>query len=297
LFGYITVQKPELKIKEYDLYQSAYCGLCKELGRRFGPLSRMFLSYDFVFLALLIETANDDAFSICPGRCMLNPMKRKPILKDSSGIAYSAVMSVLFLHYKILDNIRDNPFFRRWKWYFLYMLTYPAFRRAKREYPRQNSQIGEYMENVRKLENNHCAVLDEPAVLFGEILQKIGTEPIGDPAAKRIAGEILKNMGRWIYILDAFEDLAEDEQNKAYNPLFYRFEKSDGEKIYAFRNRIEGEVGFTLTQSLAAAGSAFALLENRNFNPVLHNIIYFGLRAKQQSIISGKGDRTENGSV
>jgi hypothetical protein len=250
-----------------------------------------------VFLALLLETANDDTFSIEPGRCLLNPIKRKLICKDSSGIGYSAAMSVLFLHYKILDNIRDNTFFRSWKWRFLNLLTYPAFCKAKREYPRQNAHIYTYIQNLRRLEDEKCTILDAPASLFGEILQAIGTEPVTDTANKRIVGEILKNIGRWIYILDAYEDMKEDEQNRAYNPLFYRFEKSDKEGVNAFRLRIKPDVDFTLTQSLASSANAFALLEYRNFNPVLHNIIYLGLRAKQQTIISGKGDQTENGFV
>jgi hypothetical protein len=57
LFGYITAYKPELKIREWELYQAVYCGLCRSWGET-TALFRMFLSYDFVFLALLIESAN-----------------------------------------------------------------------------------------------------------------------------------------------------------------------------------------------------------------------------------------------
>ena len=39
MFGYVVVNKPEMKFKEFDLYHSYYCGLCKTLKNRFGFLS------------------------------------------------------------------------------------------------------------------------------------------------------------------------------------------------------------------------------------------------------------------
>lgn len=297
MFGYITAYKPELKIREWELYQAVYCGLCKELGRNYGPFSRMFLSYDFVFLALLIESANGEDPAISPGRCMLNPVKIKPICKGSAALSYCAALSLLFLRYKILDNIRDKPFWHGLKWRFLKLLTWPSCRRAKKRLPGVALRIDAYIGDLHRLEEENCPILDEIALLFGEVLQDVGQREIADPAAKRIAGEMLKTLGRWIYILDAFEDLAEDEKNKAYNPLFTRFEKAKGEETDAFRNRIRGEVEFTLTQSLAASASAFALLEENHFNPILHNILYLGLRARQQTILSGKGERRNYGSV
>ncbi|NCA80765.1 MAG: hypothetical protein EOM76_11395 [Sphingobacteriia bacterium] len=224
-------------------------------------------------------------------------MKKKLICQNSDGISYSAAMSILFLHYKILDNICDNQFFKRLKWYFLKLITYPAYQKAKKLYPDQEAQINQYIHSLHKLEESKCSILDEPAGLFADILQTIGGSPIQDANDKRIVKEILRNIGRWIYIIDAFEDMEEDEKNGAYNPLFYRFEKSPKENIDIFRQRIKGDIDFTLTQSLAICTNDFSLLENRNFNPILHNIIYLGLRAKQQTIIARKGDRTENGSL
>ena len=31
MFGYIVMNQPEMKFKDYDLYRSFYCGLCREL--------------------------------------------------------------------------------------------------------------------------------------------------------------------------------------------------------------------------------------------------------------------------
>ena len=53
MFGYVTVNRPELKVKDLELYRSYYCGLCAELYRRHGRFGQILLSYDCTFLLLL----------------------------------------------------------------------------------------------------------------------------------------------------------------------------------------------------------------------------------------------------
>lgn len=52
MFGYILPDKPELKIKEYELYRAYYCGVCRAIKRRHGNIPRLTLTYDITFLAL-----------------------------------------------------------------------------------------------------------------------------------------------------------------------------------------------------------------------------------------------------
>lgn len=47
--GYIKAFKPELKIKDYELYRGVYCSECRVLGRLYTPIARMLLSYDSLF--------------------------------------------------------------------------------------------------------------------------------------------------------------------------------------------------------------------------------------------------------
>ena len=53
MFGYVKPRACELLVKEYELYKSAYCGLCIEGGREVSRLTRFLLNDDFVFLCLL----------------------------------------------------------------------------------------------------------------------------------------------------------------------------------------------------------------------------------------------------
>lgn len=52
MFGYVTANKPELKMREFGRYKAFYCGLCRRLGKTNGAVSRLTLSYDMTFLIL-----------------------------------------------------------------------------------------------------------------------------------------------------------------------------------------------------------------------------------------------------
>ncbi|NLT39458.1 MAG: hypothetical protein GXX89_03220, partial [Clostridiales bacterium] len=54
MFGYVRPLKGELKVREYEMYQAAYCGLCAAMKRRYGGISTLLLNYDLTFLAVLL---------------------------------------------------------------------------------------------------------------------------------------------------------------------------------------------------------------------------------------------------
>ena len=54
MFGYIAINKAEMKFKDYDMYHSYYCGLCKCLKECYGIRGQMTLSFDMTFLIVLL---------------------------------------------------------------------------------------------------------------------------------------------------------------------------------------------------------------------------------------------------
>ena len=56
MFGYITICKPELKIKDFERYKAFYCGLCQELKEKYGMGGQMTLTYDMTFLVVLLSS-------------------------------------------------------------------------------------------------------------------------------------------------------------------------------------------------------------------------------------------------
>ena len=54
MFGYITINAPELKIRDYQAYHSFYCGMCRSLKTKYGRFGQLALNYDLTFLAMLL---------------------------------------------------------------------------------------------------------------------------------------------------------------------------------------------------------------------------------------------------
>ncbi len=54
MFGYIVMNKPEIKMKDFDMYRTFYCGLCRELREKYGISGQITLSYDMTFVILLL---------------------------------------------------------------------------------------------------------------------------------------------------------------------------------------------------------------------------------------------------
>ena len=89
MFGYVRPVREELKCKDFDLYRATYCGLCRELRRKYGLLAPMFLNFDFTFLALLLWPA-EQRFVPCRGRCHANPLARKEMCPADPALEAAA---------------------------------------------------------------------------------------------------------------------------------------------------------------------------------------------------------------
>ena len=56
MFGYIIVNKPEMKFREFDVYHGYYCGLCRKLKEHYGKFGQITLSYDMVFVLMTLTS-------------------------------------------------------------------------------------------------------------------------------------------------------------------------------------------------------------------------------------------------
>lgn len=110
MFGYVRPFKPELKINEFDTYKGMYCGLCKQLGRDYGLLARMTLSYDFAFLAMLSMGTHGERVQFKRETCIAHPFTKRPCMCANDDLSYVAACAMMMLYYKWKDNIADSGF-------------------------------------------------------------------------------------------------------------------------------------------------------------------------------------------
>jgi len=270
LFGYIRIEKPELKVKEYEMYKAVYCSLCKKLGRSYGFLSRLTLSYDFTFLALLNMSLKDGCVNIERKRCAFNPLKKCNYCKETDVLDMPAAAAMIMLYYKLVDNIADEKGFKKLGYLIIKPFFGSARKKAAKQYPMVEQIIADYIDAQNKLEKENCTIMDAAANPTAVALGKIFTLCSNDDMQKRVLERLGYCMGRYIYLLDAACDLERDIKNNSYNVL-----KSDynGDKANYLKDRVEPQLYFCINE----ACKAFELLDIKKFKTILGNIIYLGL--------------------
>lgn len=266
MFGYIRTHRPELKVREDEIYKGIYCSLCRELGRRYGVLSRMFLSYDATFLALAVLALSDDKISFEQKRCPFNPAKKCHFCTQQlDAIAFAADVSVLLLYHKIRDDIRDSTLFKALLFRIMLIFVVRPFKKAQKFRPEAATQIALYMERQNAVEEKQSPSVDEAAEPTALLLQSLYATGETDDDQRRVRERIGYCIGRWIYLIDAFDDIEKDRKSGNYNPFLL-----SGQDNY---EKIKGD----LLMTAGEAANAFELLNVRKFAPILSNVIYDGL--------------------
>lgn len=268
MFGYVRAYKPEMRVKEYEMYKAVYCSLCKELGKAYGPFARLTLSYDFAFLAILNMSLNSECCPTDRKMCTCNPLKKCTYLSDRRDIKMPAAAAMIMLYYKLLDNIEDEKGIKRLGYRLIKVIYSSAHKKAAKEYPRIEQIFSEYIEGQKKLERENCQSADAAADPTAKALAAVFELCSDDETEKRILSRMGYCMGRYIYLLDAACDLEEDMKSGSYNPLKAYAEDKDYRK------------NMIVPQLYICAGEtarALELLDIKKFKNILDNIIYLGL--------------------
>lgn len=266
MFGYIRAAKPELKVKDFETYKAVYCSLCRQLGKSYGFLSRLTLSYDFTFLALLNMALKNEYPEFERKRCAFNPLKKCNYCKNSTSLEFPAAAAMIMLYYKLKDNVADEKVFKKLGYYCLLPIFKGAHKKAKAKYPHIEKIVAEYINEQNKLERENCNILDKAADPTAKALSKILMLCSEDKNQKRVLERIGYCIGRYIYLLDAACDIEKDIKTNSYNVLKYQAQEDIKEKITS-------QIYFCINE----AGKAFELLEIKKFKNILGNIIYLGL--------------------
>ncbi len=268
MFGYVRISKGELKVKDYEMYKAVYCTLCKTLGKHYGFLSRLTLSYDFTFLSLLNMSVNDECIPIERKRCAFNPLKKCNYCKKSAGTEMPAGVAMIMLYYKLLDNIQDEKGFKGLGYRLIKPLFSSAFKKASRVYPQIAEIVKDYIIEQSRLEGEECSEIDEICHPTANALAEIFALCSEKESDKRILSRLGYCMGRYIYLLDACVDFTEDLEHNKYNVL--KFSCKTKEQAI---ERVKPQLYFSINES----AKAFELLDLKRNKDILGNIIYLGL--------------------
>lgn len=271
MFGYVTVYKPELKIKEYEAYKGVYCTLCKEMGKEYGLLSRFLLSYDGAFYVMYKMGLSGDNISVKKSQCTFNPCKKcMKISSESDAYKLASTITVVLAYFKLVDNLHDSSFFKK----FLLYLIYPYFalikNRAKKKYPEIFKTVEEGMQKQFQIEKEDNVSPDKAAHPTAQILSNLFS--YGECGKnKEKAEQFGYQLGRVVYFLDAFDDYKDDIKDNSFNP---------------FKNTkdIVAEASVAVNLSAGALSNSFEEHNFSSFSSVIENIIYDGINSQLDRI-------------
>ncbi len=276
MFGYVRPNRDELKVRELRDYEALYCGLCHALGRRHGFFARFFLNYDFTFLAMLLDGSK--------------PTAERKHCRPASGVGKRAASAPeAWMRRRTPEpssaigscgtRWRTVPFWKGTAARVLSFLLRPGYRRAAQARPEFDRAVRSCLEELQALEQEGSPSLDRTADTFARILAAAAL-PAESSARTRALEQLLYHVGRWIYLVDAWDDLEEDGRTGSYNPIAARFP----EQVEANRDYLRT----TLLHSLNLARSACALLELGHWQGAVENILYLGLPMVEELVFTGR---------
>lgn len=280
MFGYIRPLKGELKVSQFERYKAIYCGLCRSLGKNFGFAARFTVSYDLTFLAALLMAEDESAVikGRCPGCCG----KKKAMFDDCSALEEAAVKSVILSWFSLKDKRMDGGFAAKIGWGAVSLLLRRAVRKAKREDEAFFLAAEEKTKKLAELEKEICSSIDQTADTFASLLESMVPAQLPDEK-RRPLQMLMYSIGRAIYITDAVDDYKEDIKSGAFNAVAARYGIADD----TIPEEVIQQLDILMENCIDRCSSAAVLLDLGKNEPIVSNIIYFGIPAVWQSVKAG----------
>lgn len=280
MFGYVRPPLEDLPPEETERFRQAYCGLCHTLARRHGLAARFILNYDFTFLAILLSQR--ETAPVACARCPASPLRRRPYLEADAAMELAADESVILAYWQLRDGVADHGFWKGLVYRLLSRLLCRAYRRAAAARPEFDRNTRLQLDKLARLEMEQTPALDPAADAFA-VLLGAAAEEVDDPIRRRVLGQLLYHLGRWVYLIDAADDLQKDAASGNYNPVALRYGLTDGvwteESRHAFAN--------TLDHSIHMMTTAFELADFGCWRRLLEAIFYQGLFRVGRAVLDG----------
>ena len=271
MFGYVVMNKPEIKFKDFDMYRSFYCGLCRELKERYGLSGQITLTYDMTFVILLLSGLYEPPTKKGSTRCIVHPVRRQPVRKNAIT-EYAADMNIFLTYYKCKDDWNDErsiPGFAFGK------LLEGKEKKSEKLWGKKVQTIVSCLDELSALEKENATDIDRVSGCFGRIMAEIFAyrEDVWEPTLRRMGFYF----GKFIYLLDAYDDVEEDVKKGNYNPF------SKDYIIKGFDDRVKS----MLMMMMAETCREFEKLPIIKYTDILRNILYSGVWCRFENV-SGK---------
>lgn len=288
MFGYVTPLKSELKFKEFEYFRSYYCGLCNEIKREYGNIPRFCLNYDLTFIGFLLDGLYGTPLNFDSIKCLRHPGKNIIITKKTNALNYCANLSILLFDYKLKDNIKDD---KSVKSKLFKLLLSSSSKKSLLELDNISNKISKNIELLSYLEREkNFSSLDEITHPFSDVMGSILSDyPYEFEDDSNTLRENLYNLGyfigKWIYLIDALDDLKDNLNTNNFNPynvLFNSNSLSFDELILSCIN----EIDFYISNCLVNCSDFLKGIPFKKHYSIIENVINLGMINKYYEIVN-----------
>ena len=295
MFGYILINEPELRMREIDLYRSYYCGLCEDLHEDYGRFGQLTLNYDTSFLGFLLTCLyepEDEKF--VQSSCIVHPFSKRP-KRRNAYTQYAADLTILLSWYSMRDNWEDEQQIRGLA---MSGLLRGAFKKAKERHPEKAQIIADCLDRLHALEKQDKDSSAQPDSGPDESPQSPRPQQVTVDQAGACFGSLMAELfafrhdeweqplrqmgfylGKFIYLLDAYDDLEDDAEYGSFNPLL-----SVRARMQSEGADFDAYVRALLTMLMASCTRAFEILPIVENIDILRNILYAGVWTRFEEI-------------
>ncbi len=263
MFGYVLLNRKDSTPEERKTYQEYYCGLCRALSEKYGKDGEACLSFDMTFLYLLLSDLYNMENEKKHLKCTVRPVRGRDIVLNKYAY-YCADMQILLSYYSAQDNVRDKDNSKAEK---TVKNLGPYVETLKEKYPEKVKIITERLVELDSMEKRGDTDIIGLSNCFSSLLGEIFAAEDDIWADKLRA--IGSGLGRFVYIMDAYDDLEKDKKKGNFNPLITMSGEPD------FDKKVKDALEWAASDA-AAVLETLPLMENLS---ILRNIIYSGIWA------------------
>lgn len=268
MFGYVNINQKELSEENKKTYQAYYCGLCRKLREVAGRKGQLLLNYDMTFLVVLLTGLYELTDEQQEFVCAMHPTK-KSMSYINEATEYAADMNIILSYQNFEDDWKDNRSYS--KKAYAKMLG-KDYNRIMEKYPRQVKAVETYIEQLGTAEDSQETNIDFISGLTGTMLGEIFAWK------EDIWAEELRYLGfylgKFIYLMDAYEDYDADKKKNEYNVFVMMAESS--------RQDLDTFVKLLLTSMMSECAKSFERLPILLHADILRNVLYSGVWTKYE---------------
>ncbi len=286
MFGYIRIYKPQMRFYEYDRYKSVYCTLCKQIGKSYGLLAKFLLNYDYTFMTMLKLEFERAEVSCGKGRCTFNPLYKCPkCVGKTDAFDFTADLTAIMFYHKLRDNVNDSGFFGRVGWRIMKAFASPMRKKAKKKNPEIDELVARYIDEQQAAESAENVSLDSAAEPSAKLISALAQMLSDDMTVRPILQKFGYYLGRWIYLIDAQDDLEKDIKKGNFNPFARKFSlcRSDVKDNSEALKNAHVYANESLNMTASAMLDYYDVLEFDYFKEILDNITMLGMPFSQRN--------------